>query len=128
MLKANTRQQIEYKLDISLGNGVTFKQVHLDVLAKAISKVVGGATFLPMKGVWCEGLSQANKNSYADLKTVYENGLQVQVKCEIAKEKRLEKAFKDSLAELNSVHGLEIDWVCGTKEVVNGFNFSMKAQ
>lgn len=128
------RPQIEYTLDISSSVKdlwwIQDNNLKLDgsvyELEKRISAVVGGCTLLPMRGAWAD-VERANLDTYEGIGFGSERGIQLQVKCELGKEERLEYAILEGLKVLNT-HGFNVDWVCGKKEQVNAFNFSMKEQ
>lgn len=123
-LAAYNRQQIEYRLDISAGENITLytdkRTMHL---LKSVSAIVGGCTIIPMQGAWCD-VERANLEDYAGIRVGIENGIQLQVKCELHKEDKLEEAIKNGIQAMRDA-GLDINWVCGIKETVNAFNFNM---
>ena len=140
-LAAYNRKQIEYKLDISAGEvplwgvgreNTSTNRSHPQFIAsvyeleKAVSSVVGGCTIIPMRGAWCD-VKRANLENYNGIQVGTEYGIQLQVKCELHKEDKLEEAIKQGIQAMRD-KGLDIVWVCGTKETVNAFNFNMEEQ
>lgn len=131
MVKTETRPQVMYSVDIGSDNS-TFSKKHkaVAIIASAVSEVTGGCTVIDGIGYWA-AVERADKSSYTEYTIGRENNVQLQVKCEVEKEERLEEVLvKSTVKAAHSFPELGINWVCGHKVTRNGttvaFNYSVK--
>lgn len=130
-MKVHTRKQVMYSLDVA-SERFDFDSGHraVKLVAEVVSKITGGCTLIDSTGYWAD-VERADKESYDEYAIGVENNVQLQVKCEVNKEKKLEKAIVDAFVIAGMKHPeLKLNWVCGHKVTADGstiaFNFSIK--
>lgn len=126
-------QRKQYKLTIDFSSATTVKpetwQALKAIIAQRVSVVVGGCTMLDVQGFWADMPdNRADKGDYSAYALNQElHASQLQVKCEADGLTKLKRAILDAFEYIGQEYPqADIDWVCGSIEQVESFNFSVK--